>query len=123
MLFLFRTNARLNTMNNEISLDAIVQAHTRIQPYLHRTPVLTSKTIDKLTGASLFFKCENFQKIGAFKARGGMNAILQVAANKEGKAITTHSSGNHAQAIAFAARQVGLPVYIIMPKSAPQVKK
>ncbi|MBD2756046.1 threonine ammonia-lyase [Spirosoma validum] len=106
-----------------ISFETIQQAHDRIRPYIHRTPVLTNQTIDELAGAKLFFKCENFQKIGAFKARGGLNAVLQVAANKEGKAITTHSSGNHAQAVAFAARQVGLPAYIVMPRTAPHVKK
>lgn len=106
-----------------ISFETIQQAHDRIRPYIHRTPVLTNQTIDKLAGANLFFKCENFQKIGAFKARGGLNAVLQVAANQEGKAITTHSSGNHAQAVAFAARQVGLPAYIVMPRTAPKVKK
>jgi threonine dehydratase len=106
-----------------ISFDTIREAHDRIRPYIHRTAVLTNHTINDLAGAELFFKCENFQKIGAFKARGGLNAVLQVAENKEGAAITTHSSGNHAQAIAFAARQVGLPAYIVMPRTAPQVKK
>ena len=106
-----------------ISLDTIRDAHDRIRPYIHRTAVLTNQTINDRAGADLFFKCENFQKIGAFKARGGLNAVLQVAANREGAAITTHSSGNHAQAIAFAARQVGLPAYIVMPRTAPQVKK
>ncbi|GAB3958904.1 pyridoxal-phosphate dependent enzyme [Spirosoma harenae] len=106
-----------------ISFDTIRDAHDRIRPYIHRTAVLTNKTINDRTGASLFFKCENFQKIGAFKARGGLNAVLQVAQNHEGKAITTHSSGNHAQAVAFAARQVGLPAYIVMPRTAPKVKK
>ena len=106
-----------------ISIDTIRDAHDRIRPYIHRTPVLTSKTIDERVGAHLFFKCENFQKIGAFKARGGVNAVLQVAQNKEGTAITTHSSGNHAQAVAYAARQVDMPAYIVMPRTAPQVKK
>ncbi|GAB4024871.1 threonine ammonia-lyase [Spirosoma gilvum] len=106
-----------------ISYDTIREAHDRIRPYIHRTAVLTNQTIDEQAGASLFFKCENFQKIGAFKARGGLNAILQVVQHKEGKAITTHSSGNHAQAVAFAARQVGLPAYIVMPRTAPKVKK
>ncbi|MVM32618.1 pyridoxal-phosphate dependent enzyme [Spirosoma sp. HMF4905] len=106
-----------------ISFDTIQAAHDRIRPYIHRTAVLTNQTINDRAGAELFFKCENFQKIGAFKARGGLNAILQVVQNKEGNAITTHSSGNHAQAVAFAARQVGLPAYIIMPRTAPQVKK
>lgn len=106
-----------------IALDTIREAHDRIRPHIHRTAVLTNRTINEKANANLFFKCENFQKIGAFKARGGLNAVLQVAANREGKAITTHSSGNHAQAVAFAARQVGLPAYIVMPRTAPQVKK
>lgn len=106
-----------------IALDTIREAHDRIRPHIHRTAVLTNQTINEKANARLFFKCENFQKIGAFKARGGLNAVLQVAANREGKAITTHSSGNHAQAVAFAARQVGLPAYIVMPRTAPQVKK
>jgi threonine dehydratase len=106
-----------------ITLDTIQTAHDRIRPYIHRTAVLTNQTINDRAGAELFFKCENFQKIGAFKARGGLNAVLQVARNKEGAAITTHSSGNHAQAVAFAARQVGLPAYIVMPRTAPKVKK
>ena len=106
-----------------ITLDTIQEAHDRIRPYIHRTAVLTNQTINDRVGATVFFKCENFQKIGAFKARGGLNAVLQVAQNQEGNAITTHSSGNHAQAIAFAARQVGMPAYIVMPRTAPQVKK
>lgn len=106
-----------------ISIDTIREAHDRIRPYIHRTAVLTNQTINDRAGAEVFFKCENFQKIGAFKARGGLNAVLQVAQHKEGSAITTHSSGNHAQAVAFAARQVGLPAYIVMPRTAPQVKK
>ena len=106
-----------------LSFDTIRDAHDRIRPFIHRTAVLTNQTINDRAGASLFFKCENFQKIGAFKARGGLNAVLQVAANNEGTAITTHSSGNHAQAVAFAARQVGMPAYIVMPRTAPQVKK
>ncbi|MFD2933726.1 threonine ammonia-lyase [Spirosoma flavum] len=106
-----------------ITFDTIQDAHDRIRPYIHRTSVLTNQTINDRAGAELFFKCENFQKIGAFKARGGLNAVLQVAQNKEGVAITTHSSGNHAQAVAFAARQVGMPAYIVMPRTAPKVKK
>ncbi|RYC70210.1 threonine ammonia-lyase [Spirosoma sordidisoli] len=106
-----------------LSFETIAEAHDRIRPYIHRTPVLTNQTINERAGADLYFKCENFQKIGAFKARGGTNAVLQVAQNREGTAITTHSSGNHAQAVAYAARQVGLPAYIVMPRNAPQVKK
>ncbi len=106
-----------------ISQETINEAHDRIRPFIHRTPVLTCQTINSRAGANLYFKCENFQKIGAFKARGGLNAVLQVAQYQEGMAITTHSSGNHAQAVAFAARQVGMPAYIVMPRTAPQVKK
>jgi len=106
-----------------ITFDTIRAAHDRIRPHIHHTPVLTNQTLDDRTGASLFFKCENFQKIGAFKARGGLNAVLQVVDSKAGKAVATHSSGNHAQAVAYAARQVGLPAYIVMPRTAPQVKK
>lgn len=106
-----------------ITLNTIQQAHDRIRPYIHRTPVLTCQTINDRAGVDLFFKCENFQKVGAFKARGGINAVLQVAKNKEGNAITTHSSGNHAQAVAYAARRVGMKAYIVMPRTAPQVKK
>ncbi|GAB3711210.1 pyridoxal-phosphate dependent enzyme [Spirosoma flavus] len=106
-----------------ITYDTILQAHDRVRPYIHRTPVLTNQTLNERSGAELFFKCENLQKIGAFKARGGLNAVLQVAQNNEGSSITTHSSGNHAQAVAFAARQVGMPAHIVMPRTAPQVKK
>ncbi len=106
-----------------IAWKTIGEAHDRIRPYIHRTAVLTNQTLNQRTGSDLYFKCENFQKIGAFKARGGLNAVLQVAQHNEGPAVATHSSGNHAQAVAFAARQVGLPAYIVMPRTAPQVKK
>ena len=100
----------------------IQAAHERIRPHIHRTPVLTCSTIDRLAGASLFFKCENFQKIGAFKIRGGMNAVLSLSPEQQARGIATHSSGNHAQAIAYAARQVGAKAYIVMPDTSPQVK-
>lgn len=111
-----------------ISLQSIQLAHDRIRPYIHRTPVLTNQTINQLAGAAIYFKCENFQKIGAFKARGGLNALLQLGeeASREGRPlgpVTTHSSGNHAQAVAYAARQVGIQAYIVMPRTAPRVKK
>lgn len=106
-----------------ITFDTIREAHDRVRPHIHHTAVLTNHTINDRVGAELFFKCENFQKIGAFKARGGLNAVLQVTERNEGNAVTTHSSGNHAQAVAFAARQVGLPAYIVMPRTAPAVKK
>jgi threonine dehydratase len=103
--------------------ETILAAHDRIRPHIHRTPVLTNQTIDAVAGVEIHFKCENFQKIGAFKARGGLNAVLQLSAEELGAGITTHSSGNHAQAIAYAARQVGARAYIVMPRTAPQVKK
>lgn len=97
-------------------------AYERISPYIHRTPVLTCSTLDHLSGAQLFFKCENFQKIGAFKIRGGMNAVLSLSPEQRARGIATHSSGNHAQAIAYAARHTGTRAYIVMPETSPQVK-
>lgn len=105
-----------------ITKEQIEQAHERIKPFIHQTPVLTCSTINKMAGASLFFKCENFQKIGAFKIRGGMNAVLTLPQDKLANGIATHSSGNHAQAIAFAARQTGTKAYIVMPNNSPRVK-
>ena len=106
----------------EITAKDIEEAHERIKSFIHKTPVLTSKTLNDLTGSELFFKCENFQKIGAFKIRGGMNAVLTLPKEKMKKGIATHSSGNHAQAIAFAAREVGTKAYIVMPETSPKVK-
>lgn len=106
-----------------ISLQTLRDAHERIRPHIHRTPCLTNQTIDQLAGATIVFKCENFQKIGAFKARGGLNAALQLTADERNHGVTTHSSGNHAQALAYAARQLQMPAYIVMPRTAPQVKK
>lgn len=101
----------------------IEQAHERIKPYIHRTPVLTSQSVDDIAGCSIFFKCENFQNVGAFKARGAMNAVLQLPEAQRSKGIATHSSGNHAQAIARAGKILGIPAYIVMPDNAPQIKK
>ena len=106
----------------EITQQHIEEAHERIKAFIHKTPVLTSKTLDNICGAELFFKCENFQKIGAFKIRGGMNAVLSLPPEKRKKGIATHSSGNHAQAIAYAAREVGTKAYIVMPDNSPNVK-
>ena len=106
----------------EITQDHIVDAHVRIRLLINRTPVFTSNTINKISGAKVFFKCENFQKIGAFKIRGGMNAVLSLPEEKRKKGIATHSSGNHAQAIAYAAREVGTKAFIVMPNNSPQVK-
>lgn len=110
-------------MNHIPSLDDIKEAHERIKPFIHQTPVLSSTSINELAGCEIFFKCENFQKIGAFKARGGMNAVLSLSKAEQEKGITTHSSGNHAQAIALAAKSVGTKAYIVMPSNAPIIKK
>jgi len=101
----------------------IEQAHERIRPYIHRTPVLTSAGVDDASGCKLFFKCENFQKIGAFKARGAMNAILSLSPDELGRGVATHSSGNHAQAVARAAKIMGVKSFIVMPENAPEIKK
>lgn len=105
-----------------INFSDIEAAHERIAPYIHRTPVLTCKSIDRLCGCSLYFKCENFQKVGAFKIRGGMNAALLLDPAMRANGLATHSSGNHAQAIALAARTLGAPAYIVMPENSPLVK-
>lgn len=106
----------------QITKEQIEQAHERIKPFIHHTPVLTSTYINSIAGAELFFKCENFQKIGAFKIRGGMNAVLSLPKDQLANGIATHSSGNHAQAIAYAAREVGTKAYIVMPNTSPKVK-
>jgi threonine dehydratase len=98
------------------------EALKRIKPYVHKTPVLTSTLINKIAGAELFFKCENFQKVGAFKFRGAINAILQLTEEERIRGVATHSSGNHAQALALAARMNAVKAYIVMPTSAPRVK-
>ena len=103
--------------------DDILQAHERIKSYVHQTPVMTSTSIDALAGCRVFFKCENFQKIGAFKARGAMNAVLCLPEEERKKGVATHSSGNHAQALARAARLMGVKSHIVMPSTAPEIKK
>jgi threonine dehydratase len=106
----------------KITKEAVELAAKTIEPYIHLTPVLTSKSINELTGIDFYFKCENFQKIGAFKIRGGMNASLSLSPAQLKNGIATHSSGNHAQALAYAAKTLGIQAYIVMPKSSPQVK-
>lgn len=101
------------------ALDATFQ---RISPDVHRTPVLTSRLLDQLSGATLYFKCENFQKMGAFKMRGAVNAIRTLSREKQKAGVLTHSSGNFGQAVALAARNLGLPAHIVMPSNAPKVK-
>lgn len=105
-----------------IDLDRIKAAHDRIRPFVHRTPVMTSRSLNGMSGSTLYFKCENFQKIGAFKIRGAMNAVLPLSKEVLRNGIATHSSGNHAQAIALAAAEVGSKAYIVMPDNSPRVK-
>jgi threonine dehydratase len=105
-----------------ITKEAIEKAHDKIKPYIHHTPVLTNSSINEMAEAELFFKCENFQKIGAFKIRGGMNAALSLSPEQIKKGLATHSSGNHAQAIAFAAKTLGTKAFIVMPENSPAVK-
>ncbi|HVN33636.1 MAG TPA: pyridoxal-phosphate dependent enzyme [Casimicrobiaceae bacterium] len=104
-------------------LAAIRAAATRIAPFVHRTPVLTCRSIDAEVGAALHFKCENFQKVGAFKARGATNAVSSLSASVAAKGVVTHSSGNHGAALAYAARARGIPAWIVMPENAPRVKQ
>ena len=102
---------------------SISAAHALIKPYIHHTPVMTSESIDTLAECFLFFKCENFQKVGAFKARGAMNAALKLTPEQRINGVATHSSGNHAQALARAAKILGMASYIVMPRTAPEIKK
>lgn len=101
----------------------VVAAHERIAPFVHRTPVLTSTYLDDLTGARLFFKCENFQKAGAFKARGASNAVFGLSAEQAERGVATHSSGNHGLSLSYAASRRGVPCTVVMPRTAPQAKK
>jgi len=101
----------------------IRKAHERIRPYIHRTPVLTSRALDERSGATLFFKCENLQKVGAFKARGATNAVWCLDDEQARRGVVTHSSGNHAAALAWAASIRGVPAHIVMPRNAPAIKK
>ncbi len=105
------------------TLDDMLAAHKRIKPYIHRTPVLTSRMLDEETGAQLFFKCENFQKAGAFKARGASNAVFGLSDDMLEKGVATHSSGNHALSLSYAAGRRGIPCTVVMPRTAPQAKK
>jgi threonine dehydratase len=105
-----------------VSFDDIAAAHERIRPHAHRTPVLTSATIDALAGAKVFFKCENLQRMGAFKFRGAFNALSQLGAEESRRGVLAFSSGNHAQAVALAGRILGIKTVIVMPENAPRVK-
>jgi threonine dehydratase len=103
-------------------LEAIREAHKRIAPHIHRTPVMTSASLDEIAGAKLFFKCENLQRTGSFKIRGATNAVFSLTDAEAARGVVTHSSGNHAAALSSAARQRGIPAYVVMPKNAPKVK-
>jgi threonine dehydratase len=105
-----------------LDLDAIRRAHHRIRPYIHRTPVLTSERLNAACGGSLFFKCENFQKVGAFKARGATNAVFALDEETARRGVATHSSGNHAAALSRAAKLRGIPAHIVMPSNTLKVK-
>lgn len=101
----------------------VVEAHDRIRPHVHRTPILTSEFMNELTGAELFFKCENFQKAGVFKARGASNAVFGLGDGAAAKGVATHSSGNHALSLSYAAGRRQIPVTVVMPRTAPNAKK
>jgi threonine dehydratase len=101
----------------------IEAAYERIKPFIHRTPVLSSVNLNDIFGCELYFKCENFQKVGAFKFRGATNAVLSLSDEEKSRGVVTHSSGNHAAALALAARMNNIRAYIVMPSNAPEVKK
>ena len=105
------------------TFEDMIAAHERIEPYIHRTPVLTSSYLNELTGAQLFFKCENFQKAGAFKVRGASNAVFGLSDEEAKKGVCTHSSGNHALSLSYAAGRRGIPCNVVMPRTAPRAKK
>src|SRR5436190_23219039 len=109
-------------LSKSLDLDRVRAAHERIRPYIHRTPVITSERLDEASGASLFFKCENFQKIGAFKARGATNAVFALDEVTARRGVATHSSGNHGAAVARAAKLRGIPAHIVMPSNSAKVK-
>ncbi|MCK6540528.1 MAG: pyridoxal-phosphate dependent enzyme [Anaerolineales bacterium] len=106
-----------------VTLADIQQAAQRIEPFAHRTPVITNESLDQRVDAQVYLKCENMQKVGAFKFRGACNAVFSLSDEEAKHGVVTHSSGNHAQALALAARLRGIPAYIVMPNNAPQIKK
>jgi threonine dehydratase len=114
---------KFSKIMNLPSLSDIKSAHKRIKPFIHQTPVLTSKQLNRIFDCELFFKCENFQKVGAFKFRGATNAVLSLTDDQKRCGVVTHSSGNHAAALALAAGMNGIKAYIVMPENAPSVKK
>jgi threonine dehydratase len=116
------TNTSPNQQVTPIDWKTIVAAHERVHPRIHRTPVMTSASLNTLSGAQIYFKCENLQKTGSFKIRGATNAIFSLSEEEAARGIVTHSSGNHAAAVACAATWRGVPAWIVMPKNAPGVK-
>ncbi len=113
----------MTTGKLEPTIEEIRKAHDRIRPYIHRTPIMTCRSINEMAGCEIFFKCDNLQKVGAFKIRGATNAVLSLPEEEARRGVVTHSSGNHAQALALAAKWRGIPAYIVMPEDAPEVKK
>ena len=105
------------------SFDDVLAAEVRIRPHVHRTPVMTSRMLNEMTGADLFFKCENLQKAGAFKVRGASNAVFGLRDDQLARGVATHSSGNHALSLSYAAGRRGIPCTVVMPRTAPQAKK
>ena len=116
-------NTRSTELKPALTMQSIREAHARIRDKIHRTPVMTSEVLDELAGNQLYFKCENLQKVGAFKARGATNAVFLLTDEEAAKGVVTHSSGNHAAALARAARLRGIPAYIVMPSNSPQAKQ
>jgi threonine dehydratase len=112
-----------NLGSGALTLESIRAAHARIRDTIHRTPVMTSEVLDGMAGKHLYFKCENLQKVGAFKARGATNAVLLLTDAEALRGVVTHSSGNHAAALARAAKLRGIPAYIVMPSNAPAAKQ
>jgi threonine dehydratase len=108
---------------NEPTIKEIREASHRIRPFIHRSPVFTCSAINRMSDAELFFKCENFQKVGAFKIRGATNAVFNLGNKEAMKGVATHSSGNHAAALALAARLRGIKAYVVMPDNAPPIKQ
>src|SRR5882724_12028933 len=116
-------NTRSPQSKPALTMQLIREAHERIRGKIHRTPVMTSRVLDGMAGSRLYFKCENLQKAGAFKARGATNAVFLLSDAEAAKGVVTHSSGNHAAALARAARLRGIPAYIVMPSNSPQAKQ
>ena len=107
----------------KITKEILQETQQRIKPFVHRTPIMSSQLINEIAGVEIYFKCENFQKMGAFKMRGATNAILQLSETEREFGVATHSSGNFAQALALAAKLQGIKAYVVMPSNAPEIKK